>query len=90
MAHPRHTAAVAAVLTVALLSPAGATSAADQGGGRIRATELTSEHLTDPLSIDTAVPRLSWIDGSSDNGVSQTAYEIAVWTGQDRSGQMWE
>jgi alpha-L-rhamnosidase len=43
--------------------------------GRVRVGGLTVEHLTDPLGIDVAKPRLGW---TLPAGGAQTAYEIAV------------
>ena len=38
-----------------------------------------TEYLVDPLSIDTRIPRLSWIiDAGTARGVSQSAYQIEV------------
>jgi len=40
---------------------------------------LRTEYLVDPLSIDTRIPRLSWIiDAGTARGVSQSAYQIEV------------
>jgi alpha-L-rhamnosidase len=40
---------------------------------------LRTEYLVDPLSIDTRIPRLSWIiDAGSARGVGQSAYQIEV------------
>jgi hypothetical protein len=37
---------------------------------------LRTEYLVDPLSIDTRIPRLSWIiDAGTARGVSQSAYQ---------------
>ena len=41
-------------------------------------TNLTCEHLCDPLGIDVTMPRLSWILASSARGQVQTAYQILV------------
>jgi len=79
--------AFAAMLSLLAVSAANAADPAHNPQGEIRATQLTTEHLTDPLGIDTAVPRLSWIDSSAQNTVSQTAYEVMVATG---SGQLWD
>mgnify|MGYP002353546035 FL=1 len=39
---------------------------------------LRCEHLSDPLGIDAAAPRLSWIITSERRGEVQTAYEVLV------------
>jgi alpha-L-rhamnosidase len=70
------------------LLPAGSAGAAvDPGGGALGVTDLTTEHLADPLGIDTGAPRLSWIDTSRENGIGQTAYEIVVSSG---GGRVWD
>jgi len=44
-------------------------------------SNLTCEHLSDPLGIDAASPRLSWQMTDSSRGARQTAYQ--VWVGTD-------
>jgi alpha-L-rhamnosidase len=83
-------AAVVAAAALSLLPMTGTVAAADVGRGQIRVADLTTEHLIDPLGIDTSSPRLSWIDTSAENGISQTAYEIIVSTREDRSGDVWD
>src|SRR5690242_1715339 len=39
---------------------------------------LTTEHLTNPLGIDTSHPQLGWVITSTERGVSQSKYEIRV------------
>ena len=39
---------------------------------------LTTEHMTDPLGIDTGSPQLGWIITSAARGVSQSRYQIRV------------
>src|SRR5207244_10066227 len=89
MSHPTWRLAVATAAAAMLLPLTGATGVAHPGDGQLRATDLTTEHLADPLGIDTVTPRLSWIDRSNDNGAAQTAYEIVVSTGEDGSGEVW-
>jgi len=79
--------AIAVALT---LLPTGSTARADDGGGAVNVTGLTTEHLADPLGIDTSAPRFSWIDSSAENGISQTAYEIVVSSTDQRSGDVWD
>jgi alpha-L-rhamnosidase len=81
--------AVATAMTAALI-PAGSAATADIGGGRLRVEGLTAEHLANPLGIDTATPRLSWIDASPVNGAGQTSYQIMVSTGGNRSRPVWD
>jgi alpha-L-rhamnosidase len=39
---------------------------------------LTTEHLTNPLGIDTSHPQLGWVVTSAARGISQSRYEIRV------------
>ena len=41
---------------------------------------LTTEHMTDPLGIDTSRPQLGWVITSAARGISQSKYEIRVAT----------
>jgi hypothetical protein len=52
----------AAAVAVSLLPLGGAAKATDLGVGQIQVAGLSTEHLANPLGIDTAAPRLSWID----------------------------
>ena len=44
----------------------------------ISPAQLRCEFLTDPLGIDVAQPRLSWIVQSDRRGAVQSAYQILV------------
>jgi alpha-L-rhamnosidase len=39
---------------------------------------LTTEHMTNPLGIDTSHPQLGWVITSASRGISQSKYEIQV------------
>jgi len=56
--------------------------------------DLRCEYRTDPLGIDTAEPRLSWILDSDVRGQKQTAYRILVAAGVDElsegKGSLWD
>lgn len=41
-------------------------------------TNLTCENLENPVGINTLQPGLSWVNRSSQQGASQTAYQILV------------
>jgi len=61
---------------------------------QLKATSLRCEHRTNPLAIDAAEPRLSWIVESPQRGTVQTAYEVLVASdpkilSQNR-GDLWE
>lgn len=51
---------------------------------QLATTDLTVEHLHNPLSIDAAAPRLSWKITSTKKNTRQTAYDIRV--GTDKKG----
>lgn len=55
---------------------------------------LRCEDLKDPLGIDAAQPRLSWILNSSERGQKQTAYEILVASSENNLardiGDLWD
>jgi alpha-L-rhamnosidase len=59
-------------------------------GGPQPPTNLRCEYLVNPLGVDTAKPRLSWILAHSERGQAQTAYEILASTepGADK-GDTW-
>ena len=84
-----------------MLFPLGASTDAalsSSTGAAVRAApvlavgSLTTNHLTDPLAIDT-VPRLAWKLTSSERGVVQTAYQALVASSPDKlaqdSGDVW-
>ena len=48
------------------------------GAGGLAPVHLRCEYRVDPLGIDAAQPRLSWIVTSQERGQKQTAYEVQV------------
>ena len=56
------------LLTAFLLAPAAVRA--------IAPTSLKTEFLDNPLGIDTAKPRFSWIVEDSTPGAKQTAYQV--------------
>ncbi len=65
--------------------------------GQIRPVDLKCEYRVDPLGIDVAAPRLSWILASSDSktrGVKQSAYRILVASSSRKlalgQGDLWD
>jgi alpha-L-rhamnosidase len=52
--------------------------------GTLRIDRLRCEYRTDPLGIDTAKPRLSWVLFSDTRGEFQTAYQILVASSEDK------
>src|SRR5512140_3551478 len=63
-------------------------------GQDLRVQSLRCEYQVDPLEVETAQPRLSWILASDKRGQSQTAYQILVATSPDRlrqeQGDLWD
>ena len=61
---------------------------------QLKPTALRCEYLTNPLSVDVAHPRLSWIIESQERGVLQTAYEALVASTErllyQNHGDVWE
>src|SRR5438105_108207 len=55
-----------------------------EGKADIRPESLKCEYRTNPLGIDVAKPRLSWILDSTDRGQFQTAYQILAATAEDK------
>ena len=45
---------------------------------QIQISELTVEHLTNPIGLDVPQPKLGWLLSSTQRNVMQTAYEIQV------------
>ena len=60
----------------------------------LRVEQLRCEYLKDPLGIDAAQPRLSWIVDSDQRGQCQTAYQVLVATSPERlqqnEGDLWD
>ena len=62
--------------------------------GDVKLQTLRCEYLADPLGIDAASPRLSWIITSSRRGEQQTSYQVLVASaaellGKDK-GDLWD
>ena len=60
----------------------------------LRSVDLRCEYLTDPLGIDVAKPRLSWIVKSDQRGQKQTAYQVLVASSREKldknQGDLWD
>ena len=72
----------------------GAALAAGVCFGDVKIQTLRCEYLADPLGIDAASPRLSWIITSSQRGEQQTSYQVLVASvaellGKDK-GDLWD
>jgi alpha-L-rhamnosidase len=73
---------------------ADAQPAANSGDTVIRIDHLRCEYLTDPLGIDVAKPRLSWMLESTRRGEMQTAYHVVVASSKENldkdQGNLWD
>jgi alpha-L-rhamnosidase len=60
----------------------------------IHTTNLRCEYLKNPLGIDVATPRLSWIIKSDQRGQKQTAYQVLVASSRGKldknTGDLWD
>ena len=76
----RHLQRFALTALIGLLAVAGAVSlsAAPAPAPVAALANLRCESRTDPLGLDVAQPRLSWVNSSSERGARQTAYQILV------------
>src|SRR6202012_2099133 len=68
-------AAAALLLWGAACAPASGVRE-EAGAGAVEA--LSAEHQSDPLGVDTPLPRLSWQLHAQRRGVMQSAYQIRV------------
>ncbi len=53
---------------------------------KVTPVRLRCEYLTNPLAVDTAQPRLSWVIESDRRATVQTAYQIVAGTGESPAG----
>lgn len=69
-------------------------AAAGQSFGGLSVGRLRCEYLENPLGIEIAQPRVSWIVESGDRGEKQTAYQIMVASAADElekgHGDLWD
>jgi len=65
--------------------------AAEPEGPALAPTGLRVEYLADPIGIDVASPRFSWVLNHSERGQAQTACQILVSTAPEASaGDQWD
>lgn len=87
---------LAIILTLCISFPAVAAKkkATKKAMFPVAVTELTTERMTNPLSIDTSSPRLGWIITSSKHDVMQTSCRIIVASTADKAqrleGDLWD
>ena len=66
------------VLSLVLFGSLSSPPAAVAAPTGLQVGSLTTEHVADPLGIDTSHPLLGWVITASGRGVSQSKYEIRV------------
>ena len=63
-------------------------------GAKLTPTQLRTEYLVDPITIETPAPRLTWILESAERGQKQTAYRILVASSEKNlkrdTGDLWD
>ncbi len=81
-------------LTLLLCLIALTAAAAKKKAAPIRVTDLRTEHLCNPMSIDTPTPRLGWRIEADVNDVVQTRYHIIVASTPEKAevleGDLWD
>ena len=82
------------LVVAAIVCSAWASVALADGISAVAVDDLRCEYRRDPLGIDVAQPRLSWILQSNERGQRQTAYEICVASTAERlakdEGDLWQ
>ena len=82
------------ILTLLLCLLAVTFSAAKKKENPVRVTDLRTEHLTNPMSIDTPTPRLGWRIEADVNDVTQTGYHLIVASTREKAerleGDLWD
>ena len=84
------------VLTLAICIPIAAArkKTAKKAVFPVSVTELKTERMVNPMSIDTSTPRLGWIITSQKNDVLQTSCRIIVASTEEKAqaldGDLWD
>ena len=82
------------ILAGCLVASLHMTVAVAQPSSSMRVTDLKTEHLSEPLGLETPHPRLRWLLNSAERGQSQTAYQILVATSLEKlqtdTGDKWD
>jgi len=84
-----------ALLLLSAVVPASAQSVrVGRGVGGNPPRELRCEYLKDPIGLDVARPRFSWIGSDPDRGAAQRAYRVLVASSEERlaadDGDLWD
>ena len=79
-------------ITTAFAAPP--TKKKGDGKATIRVTDLRTERMTRPMSIDTPTPRLGWVIDTDKKDVMQTAYHLIVASTKEKAealeGDFWD
>ena len=85
-----------AIVSIALLA-GGALCGAESSDGTIFPDTLTCERLSEPVGIDAAAPRLSWVNRAKDENaqnLSQSAYRVLAASSEailaENRGDLWD
>ena len=82
------------ILALLLLLACLPAVAARQKGKPIRVCDLRTEHMTNPMSLNTATPRLGWRIEADVNEVMQTGVHIIVASTREKAealeGDLWD
>ena len=82
------------ILALLLLLACLPAMAARQKGKPIRVCDLRTEHMTNPMSLNTATPRLGWRIEADVNDVMQTGVHIIVASTREKAealqGDLWD
>ena len=82
------------ILALLLLLASLSATAARQKGNPIRVCDLRTEHMTNPMSLNTATPRLGWRIEADVNEVMQTGVHIIVASTREKAealeGDLWD
>ncbi len=83
-----------ALLSGSVLTVFCAGASAAEENGVLSPSLLRCEYQVDPLGIDAAAPRFSWIVLSPEHGQKQTAYQVLVSSNEERlgadEGDLWD
>ena len=82
------------MLLAGWLLGAGLAFGLSTAAGSVTVETLRCEYLDNPLGIDTAQPRLSWVLESTERGQKQTAYQVLVASSEAllkaNTGDLWD
>jgi alpha-L-rhamnosidase len=90
MKPPSHRSLQSVMVALGVLILSSISSAAAPGGPD-KPVDLRCEYLTNPMGVDVKLPRFFWVDGHSERGQAQSAFQVIVSTSPDAGeGDMWD